>query len=62
MTTIAKFNSESIMDILEKVLGLCNDQYWEIKAQSLIFAATVLKKFQDMSHILAQKEDVKGGI
>ena len=32
LNTIAKFNSESIMDITDKVLLLSNDQYWEIKA------------------------------
>jgi hypothetical protein len=32
LNTIAKFNSESIMDITEKVLLLCSDPYWEIKA------------------------------
>lgn len=32
LNTIAKFNSESIMDITEKVFLLSNDNYWEIKA------------------------------
>jgi len=32
LNTIAKHNSESIMDITEKVLLLCNDSFWEIKA------------------------------
>ena len=32
LNTIAKHNSESVMDITEKVLQLANDQYWEVKA------------------------------
>lgn len=60
LNTIARFNSESIMDITEKVLLLCNDHYWEIKAQCLVFATVVLYSFRSMSHLLQQKEDVKG--
>jgi hypothetical protein len=62
LNTIAKFNSEAIMDLTEKVLLLSSDNYWEIKAQCLIFASTVLNSFRSMSHLLVQKEDVKGGI
>ena len=62
LNTIAKFNSESIIDIVEKVQLLSNDQYWEIKAQSLIFATTILTSFRQMSHLLAQKDDAKSGI
>ena len=51
------------MDITEKVLLLCkSDQYWEIKAQCLMFASIVLSSFRNLSHLLSQKEDVKGGI
>lgn len=51
------------MDVTEKVVLLCTDPYWEIKTQCLIFAATVLNSFRNMSYLLgAQKEDVKGGI
>jgi hypothetical protein len=32
LNTIAKFNSESIMDLTDKVLLLSSDDYWEIKA------------------------------
>jgi hypothetical protein len=61
--TIAKHNPESIMDITEKVLVLCSkDQYWEIKAQCLMFASIVLNSFRGLSHLLSTKEDVKGGM
>jgi hypothetical protein len=63
LNTIAKHNPESIMDITEKVLVLCNkDQYWEIKAQCLMFASIVLTSFRGLSHLLSTKEDVKGGM
>eukprot|EP00347_Sterkiella_histriomuscorum_P008400 403345240 len=61
LNSIAKHNSESIMDITEKVMMLSNDQYWEIKAQCLIFATVVLNSFRNQSHLLQQKDDVKGG-
>jgi len=32
LNTIARFNTESIIDITEKVLLLAQDNYWEIKA------------------------------
>lgn len=32
LNTIAKFNTESIMDVTEKVLLLTSDNYWEVKA------------------------------
>ena len=53
LNTIAKFNSESIMDITEKVYALCGDEYWEIKAQCLVFATIVLNSFRNMSHLLS---------
>lgn len=63
LNSIAKHNPESIMDITEKVLLLSKtDQYWEIKAQCLMFATIVLSSFRGLSHLLVQKEDVKGGI
>jgi hypothetical protein len=63
LNSIAKHNPESIMDITEKVLLLCSkDQYWEIKAQCLMFATIVLNSFRNLSHLLSTKEDVKGGI
>lgn len=50
------------MDITEKVLLLCQkDHYWEIKAQCLVFASIVLSSFKNMSYLLVQKEEVKGG-
>jgi len=50
------------MDITEKVLMLCSqDQYWEIKAQCLMFASIVLNSFRNMSYLLSAKDDVKSG-
>jgi hypothetical protein len=50
------------MDITEKVLQLSKtDQYWEVKAQCLMFATIVLNSFRHMGHLLSGKEDVKGG-
>jgi hypothetical protein len=49
------------MDITEKILQLSQkDQYWEVKAQCLMFASIVLNSFRNMSHLLSTKEDVKG--
>lgn len=53
LNTIAKFNAESILDLTEKVYMLANDSYWEVKTQCLIFAATILSSFKNMSHLLA---------
>lgn len=41
------------MDVTEKVLLLANDEYWEIKAQCLVFATIVLNSFRHMSHLLS---------
>lgn len=61
LNSIARHNPESIMDITEKVLLLCKtDQYWEIRAQCLMFASIVLSSFRHHSHLLSNKEDVKG--
>ena len=60
LNTIAKHNAESILDITEKVHRLCTDKHWEIKAQCLQFAITLLSGFTHMSHLLVQKgEDLK---
>lgn len=53
LNTIAKFNAESIMDITEKVFLLSNEQYWEVKAQALIFACNILTYFRNVSHLLS---------
>jgi len=52
LNSIAKFNAESILDLTEKVLQVSSDKYWEIKAQSLIFATTLLGNFRSQSHLL----------
>jgi hypothetical protein len=62
LNSIARQNPESIMDITEKVLQLSKtDQYWEVKAQCLMFSTIVLNSFRHMGHLLSGKEDVKGG-
>jgi hypothetical protein len=60
LTTIAKHNSESIIDITEKVLRLSKDPHWEIQVQCLEFAVTVLHGHKHMGHLLSQKDDGKG--
>lgn len=49
LNTIAKFNAESMVEVTEKVRRLCSDAHWEIKAQCLIFGATMLKHFRSFS-------------
>lgn len=62
LNTIAKFNSESIMDLADKVMKLSIDHYWEIKAQCLVFAVTILTSFRSMSHLLQQKDEMKTAV
>lgn len=62
LVTIAKFNSESIADITEKILILSSENYWEIKAQCICFASTIMNSFRHLSHLLATKDDNKLGV
>jgi hypothetical protein len=59
LNTIAKHNSESILDIIEKIYNISKDKHWEIKAQSLEFAITILQNYTGMSHLLAAKDEIK---
>jgi hypothetical protein len=43
LNTIAKHNAENMLDLTEKVLMVSKDNHWEIKAQALEFAITVLR-------------------
>ena len=60
LNTIAQHKADSILDITEKVYKISSEKHWEIKAQCLEFAITVLSSFSSMSHLLAQKgEEMK---
>lgn len=52
LNTIAKHNAENMLDLTEKVLNVSRDNHWEIKAQALEFAITVLKQYSHNSHLL----------
>jgi hypothetical protein len=56
LNTIAKHKAESILDITEKIYKISHENHWEIKAQCLEFAITMLTSYNGMSHLLAQKE------
>ena len=56
LNTIAKHKAESILDITEKIYKISSENHWEIKAQCLEFAITILTSYSGMSHLLAQKE------
>ena len=53
LNTIAQHKADSILDITEKVYKISSEKHWEIKAQCLEFAITVLSSFSSMSHLLA---------
>lgn len=55
LNTIAQHKAESILDITEKVYKISSERHWEIKAQCLEFAITVLSSYSSMSHLLAQQ-------
>ena len=42
LSTIAKHNPEAMLEVAEQVSGLADEQFWEIKTQSLEFATTIL--------------------
>ena len=53
LNTIAKHKAESILDITEKIYKISSENHWEIKAQCLEFAITMLTSYSGMSHLLA---------
>lgn len=53
LNTIAKHKAESILDITEKIYKISQENHWEIKAQCLEFAITMLTSYSGMSHLLA---------
>lgn len=62
LNSIAEHNPDSMLEVAERVSRLAEEQFWEVKAQCLEFATTLLTKFATMSHLLAQKDDIKSGI
>ena len=60
LNSIAGHNAESILDITDKIFKISFEKHWEIKAQCLEFAITILDKNRNSSHLLAQKDDMKG--
>ena len=58
--TIAQHNAESILELTEKVHLVCKNGHWEIKAQAMLYAITILTQFKHMSHVIGQKsEEIK---
>ena len=60
LNTIAKFNAESILDITEKILNVSSEKHWEIKAQCLEFAITMLTSYRSMSHLVEDTKNKQG--
>ena len=59
LTTIASKNADSMLEVTERVNLLADEQFWEVKAQCLEFAVTMLTQFRSLSHLLAQKDELK---
>lgn len=59
LTSIARFNCESMLDITERVDHLANESFWEVKAQCLEFACVMLTALRTHSHLLAVKDEIK---
>lgn len=61
LNTIARHNSESILELTDKVHDVCRDAHWEIKAQAMQYAITILSSYKHMNHVLGAKaDDLKG--
>lgn len=61
LTTIARNNCDSMLEVTERVNQLADEGFWEVKAQCLEFATTMLTQFRSLSHLLAHKDDLKAG-
>jgi len=59
LTTIAAKNADSMIEVTERVCLLAEENFWEIKAQCLEFATTMLTQYRSLSHLLAQKDELK---
>ena len=42
LTTIASKNADSMIEVAERVSMLADEKFWEVKAQCLEFATTML--------------------
>ena len=62
LTTICHHNSDSMLEVTERVDLLANENFWEVKAQCLEFAVTMLTKNISLSHLLAHKDELKAKI
>lgn len=61
LTTIAKHNPDSMLEVCSAVANLSEETYWEVKTQVLEFATAMLHQFRSHSHLLAAKDDLKSG-
>mmetsp|Transcript_22345 Transcript_22345/g.29905 ORF Transcript_22345/g.29905 Transcript_22345/m.29905 type:complete len:255 (+) Transcript_22345:734-1498(+) len=59
LTTIASKNADSMIEVAERVSLLAEENFWEVKAQCLEFATTLLTQYRSFSHLLAQKDELK---
>ena len=59
LTTIAAKNADSMIEVAERVSLLADEKFWEVKAQCLEFATTLLVQYRSFSHLLAQKDELK---
>ena len=53
LTTIASKNADSMIEVTERVNLLADEHFWEVKAQCLEFATTILTQYRSLSHLLA---------
>lgn len=59
LTTIASKNADSMIQVADKVALLSSEPFWEVKAQCLEFATVMLTQLRSLSHLLAQKDELK---
>jgi hypothetical protein len=57
LNSIAKLNIEGVLEISEKIAALSKDNFWEVKAQCLIFSAHVLRYLKTYQNVLAAGKD-----
>ena len=50
-----------MLEVTERVNQLADEGFWEVKAQCLEFATTMLTQFRSLSHLLAHKDELKAG-
>ena len=62
LTTICHHNSDSMLEVTERIELLADEAFWEIKAQCLEFAVTMLQQNMTLSHLLAHKDELKAKV